>query len=207
MDLHLGLYKTGHSERFTPRGSFVESCTWQSWWDNLYHIRFFKTGQASRSENSKADLKDGLYGSFLPVIWISKLSISRRFNLKDFKSVILIVKKDIFAECEIKLMKKETEKSKLYRFYTSLNKQNSALVTYMLICSQTHHWLGGRTEIGHFQNGNDSTDFREECVRWSHFRMLGPGGTKKWLAPRLCWEAIHCTNIDETLRVLGQSSS
>lgn len=43
-------------------------------------------------------------------------------------------------------------------------------------------------------------------VRWSHFRMPGPGGTGKWMAPRLCWEAAHCTNTDG-LWVLGQSSS
>lgn len=34
-----------------------------------------------------------------------------------------------------------------------------------------------------FQNGDDSKNFREGCVSWSHF--LGPTGTGKWLAPRL----------------------
>lgn len=43
-------------------------------------------------------------------------------------------------------------------------------------------------------------------VRWSHFRMPGPGGTGKRMAPRLCWEAAHCTNA-AGLWVLGQSSS
>lgn len=40
----------------------------------------------------------------------------------------------------------------------------------------------------------------------SHCRMPGPGETGKWLAPRLSWEAAHCTNTDGTLWILGQSS-
>lgn len=79
----------------------------------------------------------------------------------------------------------------------------------MLVCSHIHHWLGGRAEIVRsFQNGDDSKNFREGCVRWSH--CLGSTGTGKWLAPRLLGSSpLHqhrqATLDIRTKRLVGRS--
>lgn len=123
-----GLHKAGHSEWLIPWRTFYRimhpgRCDKTISATSIF-FRMVKLAAQRTNSNSKANQKDGLYGSFPYIIRISKPSISRRINSRSLKSMIPEIQRES-AESQIKLMKKPTSEM----LCIPLNKQNSTPVS------------------------------------------------------------------------------